>query len=242
MDKKLYSIFELKKHHRVYNELIEFLKKHKSLKVVSAFSHLVAAEDKNEDEFTLKQINTFKAVTDELETKLNTKFLRHILNTSGVQRFSEYQMDMVRMGIGLYGIGIDKNSPIRPVATLKTRILQIKQLTAEDTVGYNRRGRLNKNSTIAAIPIGYADGLSRAFGNGNGYVMINGKRAPFVGNICMDVCMIDITDIPNVNEGDMVTVFGTEPTISQLAEKTNTIAYEILTSVSKRVKRIYYQE
>ena len=223
-------------------ELLEFLKKHRSLKVVSAFSHLVAAEDKNEDEFTLKQINTFKVVTEELETKLNTKFLRHILNTSGVQRFPEYQMDMVRMGIGLYGIGIDKNSPIRPVATLKTRILQIKELTAEDTVGYNRKGKLNKASRIAAIPIGYADGLSRAFGNGNGYVMINGRRAPFVGNICMDVCMIDITEIENVNEGDMVTVFGAEPNISELAEKTNTIAYEILTSISKRVKRIYYQE
>jgi alanine racemase len=159
-----------------------------------------------------------------------------------VQRFPEYQMDMVRMGIGLYGIGIDKNSPIRPVATLKTRILQIKELTAEDTVGYNRKGKLNKPSRIAAIPIGYADGLNRAFGNGNGYVMINGKKAPFVGNICMDVCMIDITGIENVNEGDMVTVFGTEPNISELAQKTNTIPYEILTSVSKRVKRIYYQE
>ena len=224
------------------DELIEFLKNNKSLKVESAFSHLVASEDPAEDEFTLKQINTFKAVTEELETKLNTKFLRHILNTSGVQRFPEHQMDMVRMGIGLYGIGIDKNSPIRPVATLKTRILQIKELTAEDTVGYNRRGRLNKNSTIAAIPIGYADGLSRAFGNGNGYVMVNGKKAPFVGNICMDVCMIDITDIENVNEGDMVTVFGTEPNVSELAAKTNTIPYEILTSISKRVKRIYYQE
>lgn len=223
-------------------ELLEFLKKHRSLKVVSAFSHLVASEDPAEDEFTLKQIKTFQAVTDKLQNSLNIKFLRHILNTSGVQRFPEYQMDMVRMGIGLYGIGIDKNSPIRPVATLKTRILQIKELTAEDTVGYNRKGKLNKPSRIAAIPIGYADGLSRAFGNGNGYVMINGKKAPFVGNICMDVCMIDITEIENVNEGDMVTVFGAEPNISELAEKTNTIAYEILTSISKRVKRIYYQE
>jgi alanine racemase len=222
--------------------LIEFLKNNQSLKVESAFSHLVASEDPAEDEFTLKQIKTFQNVTDKLQNSLNIKFLRHILNTSGVQRFPEYQMDMVRMGIGLYGIGIDKNSPIRPVATLKTRILQIKELTAEDTVGYNRKGKLNKPSRIAAIPIGYADGLSRAFGNGNGYVMINGKKAPFVGNICMDVCMIDITGIENVNEGDMVTVFGTEPNISELAEKTNTIPYEILTSVSKRVKRIYYQE
>lgn len=224
------------------DELIEFLKNNKSLKVESAFSHLVASEDPAEDEFTLKQIKTFQYFTDKLQNSLNIMFLRHILNTSGVQRFPEYQMDMVRMGIGLYGIGIDKNSPIRPVATLKTRILQIKDLTAEDTVGYNRKGKLNKASRIAAIPIGYADGLSRAFGNGNGYVMINGKKAPFVGNICMDVCMIDITGIENVNEGDMVTVFGTEPNISELAAKTNTIPYEILTSISKRVKRIYYQE
>ena len=224
------------------DELIDFLSKNKSLKVESAFSHLVAAEDKNEDEFTLKQIETFKRITYKLQNSLNITFLRHILNTSGIQRFPEYQMDMVRMGIGLYGIGIDENSPIRPVATLKTRILQIKELEAEETVGYNRKGKLGKPSRIAAIPIGYADGLSRSFGNGNGYVLLNGKKAPFVGNICMDVCMIDITDIENVNEGDMVTVFGAEPSISELAQKTNTIPYEILTSISKRVKRIYYQE
>ena len=222
--------------------LIEFLKNTQSLKVESAFSHLVASEDPEEDEFTLKQIEIFKNTTDRLHKELNISFLRHILNTSGIQRFSKYQMDMVRMGIGLYGIGIDENSPIRPVATLKTRILQIKELEAEETIGYNRKGKLNKTSRIAAIPIGYADGLSRAFGNGNGYVMVNGERAPFIGNICMDVCMIDITGIENVNEGDMVTVFGTEPSISELAKKTNTIPYEILTSISKRVKRIYYQE
>ncbi len=222
--------------------LIEFLKNNQSLKVESAFSHLVASEDPEEDEFTLKQIEIFKNITDRLHKELNILFLRHILNTSGIQRFSKYQMDMVRMGIGLYGIGIDENSPIRPVATLKTRILQIKELESEETIGYNRKGKLNKTSRIAAIPIGYADGLSRAFGNGNGYVMVNGKKAPFIGNICMDVCMIDITGIENVNEGDMVTVFGTEPSISELAKKTNTIPYEILTSISKRVKRIYYQE
>ena len=222
--------------------LIEFLKNTQSLKVESAFSHLVASEDPEEDEFTLKQIEIFKNTTDRLHKELNISFLRHILNTSGIQRFSKYQMDMVRMGIGLYGIGIDENSPIRPVATLKTRILQIKELGATETIGYNRKGKLNKASRIAAIPIGYADGLSRAFGNGNGYVMVNGEKAPFIGNICMDVCMIDITGIENVNEGDMVTVFGTEPSISELAKKTNTIPYEILTSISKRVKRIYYQE
>lgn len=224
------------------DELINFLSENKSLKVVSAFSHLVASEDPAEDDFTQKQIEIFKKITDRLQKELNISFLRHILNTSGIQRFSEYQMDMVRMGIGLYGIGIDEKSPIRPVATLKTRILQIKELGATETIGYNRKGKLNKTSRIAAIPIGYADGLSRAFGNGNGYVMVNGKKAPFIGNICMDVCMIDITGIENVNEGDMVTIFGVEPSISELAKKTNTIPYEILTSISKRVKRIYYQE
>lgn len=222
--------------------LVEFFKNNKSLKVESAFSHLAAAEDANEDNFTKNQIQTFQYITEELQNKLNIKFLRHILNTSGIQRLPEYQMDMVRMGIGLYGIGIDENSPIRPVATLKTRILQIKELDEDQTVGYNRKGKLNRKSKIAAIPIGYADGLSRAFGNGNGYVIVKGRKAPFVGNICMDVCMIDITDIPNVNEADMVTIFGVEPSISELARKTNTIPYEILTSISKRVKRIYYQE
>lgn len=224
------------------NELIDFLKKNKSLKVESVFSHLVASEDDNEDAFTKKQINLLQEFTEKLKSGIKYKFLCHILNTSGIQRFPEYQMDMVRMGIGLYGIGINENSPIRPVATLKTRILQIKELDKNETVGYNRKGKISRNSRIAAIPIGYADGLSRAFGNGNGYVMVNGIKSKFIGNICMDVCMIDVTDIPNVNEGDMVTIFGNEPSITALAKKTNTIPYEILTSVSKRVKRIYYQE
>ncbi len=223
-------------------ELVKRLKQMPGVKAVSAFSHLAAAEDPKEDNFTVTQINNFKKATDYLKSNLNNEIIRHILNTSGVQRLSDYQFEMVRLGIGLYGVGLNEQSDIQNVATLKTIILQIKEIPASETVGYNRRGVLNRNSRIAAIPIGYADGLSRAFGRGNGYVLINGKRAPFIGNICMDVCMVDITDIEGVAEGDEVIVFNDELTISELAAKTGTIPYEILTSVSKRVKRVYYWE
>lgn len=218
------------------------LKKLPSVKVASAFSHLAAADDPDEDAFTLHQLDTFGKATEQLQQELGHKFIRHILNTAGTWRFSDYQMDMVRMGIGLYGIGWNESSDIRTVATLKTIILQIKNIKKDDTVGYNRRGVLSRDSRIAAIPIGYADGLNRAFGNRRGHVIVKGHPAPFVGNICMDVCMIDITDIDGVKEGDEVIVFGDNPTISQLAETTGTIPYEILTSVSPRVKRVYVSE
>lgn len=223
-------------------ELVKRIKSAPGVKVVSAFSHLAAAEDPAEDEFTASQIGRFTRATEYLRSNLGSDILRHILNTSGVQRLSDYQFEMVRLGIGLYGIGLNEKSDIQNVATLKTIILQIKDINPDETVGYNRRGVLSRTSRIAAIPIGYADGLSRAFGRGNGYVLINGKRAPFIGNICMDVCMVDITDIEGVKEGDEVIVFNDELTISELAAKTGTIPYEILTSVSKRVKRVYYWE
>lgn len=223
-------------------ELVQRLKGMPGVKVVSAFSHLAAAEDPAEDKFTASQIDTFTRATDYLRENLGNDIIRHILNTSGVQRLSDYQFEMVRLGVGLYGVGLNEKSDIQNVATLKTIILQIKEIEPDETVGYNRRGVLNRHSKIAAIPIGYADGLSRAFGRGNGYVLINGKRAPFIGNICMDVCMVDITDIEGVKEGDEVIVFNDELTISELAAKTGTIPYEILTSVSKRVKRVYYWE
>lgn len=223
-------------------ELVQRLKGMPGVKVVSAFSHLAAAEDPAEDKFTASQIGTFTRATDYLRENLGNDIIRHILNTSGVQRLSDYQFEMVRLGVGLYGVGLNEKSDIQNVATLKTIILQIKEIEPDETVGYNRRGVLNRHSKIAAIPIGYADGLSRAFGRGNGYVLINGKRAPFIGNICMDVCMVDITDIEGVKEGDEVIVFNDELTISELAAKTGTIPYEILTSVSKRVKRVYYWE
>ncbi|MCQ2350818.1 MAG: bifunctional UDP-N-acetylmuramoyl-tripeptide:D-alanyl-D-alanine ligase/alanine racemase [Paludibacteraceae bacterium] len=223
--------------------LVEKLKGMNGVKAVSAFSHLAAAEDPNEDEFTASQIEKFTRSTDYLKQNLNPNIIRHILNTSGVQRISDkYQFEMVRLGVGLYGVGLNEKSDIQNVATLKTIILQIKEIPANETVGYNRRGVLNRTSKIAAIPIGYADGLNRAFGRGNGCVLVNGKRAPFIGNICMDVCMIDITDIDGVKEGDEVTVFNSDLTISELAAKTGTIPYEILTSISKRVKRVYFSE
>ena len=185
-----------------------------------------------------------KQVTEELQNKLNIKFLRHILNTSGIQRLPEYQMDMVRMGIGLYGIGIDENSPIRPVATLKTRILQIKELDEDQTVGYNRKGKLNRKSKIAAIPIGYADGLDRHLSCGRWSMLVEGKAAPIVGRVCMDSCMIDVTDIKGVKEGDQVVVFSPKAgnSAEDMAEELATIPYEIITSVAARVKRIYVRE
>lgn len=222
--------------------LIDLFKHTNVVKVISAFSHLAAAEDPAMDAFTKSQIDLFEACTSTLQSALPYPFLRHILNTSGIQRFPLHQYDMVRMGIGLYGVGIDSQSPIQNVATLKTVILQIKELKQGETIGYNRKGVLLRDSKVAAIPIGYADGLDRAFGGGNGYALVRGQKAPFLGNICMDVCMIDVTDIEDVSENDTVTIFGNDLTISELAEKTKTIPYEILTGVSARVKRVYYQE
>lgn len=222
--------------------ITKILKNIPNVKAVSAFSHLAAAEDPSEDEFTKEQIARFSRATTYLRENLNPELIRHILNTSGVQRLGEYQFEMVRLGIGLYGVGLNEKSDIQNVATLKTIILQIKELKAGETVGYNRRGVLERDSRIAAIPIGYADGLSRSFGRGNGYVLVRGKRAPFIGNICMDVCMIDITGIDGVKEGEEVIIFNDELTISELAAKTDTIPYEILTNVSKRVKRVYVWE
>lgn len=222
--------------------LTALLKHNHIVQVASAFSHLAAAEDPNMDAFTKQQIDLFETCTNTLQKSLPYPFLRHILNTSGIQRFPMHQYEMVRMGIGLYGVGIDAQSPIQNVATLKTVILQIKELPKGETIGYNRKGVLQRDSKVAAIPIGYADGLDRAFGGGNGYALVRGQKAPFLGNICMDVCMIDVTDIEDVSENDIVTIFGDDLTISELAQKTNTIPYEILTGVSQRVKRIYYHE
>lgn len=222
--------------------LIQTLQRQKCVQVASVFSHLAASEDPSMDTFTLQQISLFEACTNTLQQALPYSFIRHILNTSGIQRFAQYQFDMVRMGIGLYGVGINQASPIQNIATLTTVILQIKELQQGETIGYNRKGILQRNSKVAAIPIGYADGLDRAFGSGNGYALVRGQKAPFLGNICMDVCMIDVTDIPDVSVNDTVTIFGNDLTISELAQKTNTIPYEILTGVSQRVKRIYYQE
>ena len=209
--------------------------------VKSVFSHLAGSDSPVFDAFTREQINRFTQETSDLEKALNYPFLKHILNSAGIERFPEAQFDMVRLGIGLYGISAIDQKNLKPVATLKTRILQIREVKKEETVGYNRKGTLQRDSRIACLPIGYADGLDRRLGNGNLSVLIRGKKCPTVGNICMDICMADITDT-NAEEGDAAILFGEEITIGSWAEKLQTIPYEILTSISPRVKRIYYKE
>ena len=170
-------------------------------------------------------------------------FLKHICNSGGTSRFKQAHFDMVRLGIGMYGVGVDKaeQAKLKNVGSLKSRISQIKHLEEGDTVGYNRRGKIIKPSDIATIPIGYADGLNRKLGNGAGHLYVNGKSAPIVGNVCMDMCMIDVTGF-NAKEGDEVVVFDSFKTLKNLADTLGTITYEILTSVSARVKRVYLQE
>ena len=187
------------------------------------------------------EMTAFEKASMLLQEAFPYKILRHICNSAGIERFPGAQFDMVRLGIGLYGISPIDNSIMNNVSTLKTTILQIRDVPEEDTVGYSRKGHLVRPSRIAAIPIGYADGLNRHLGNGRAYCLVNGQRAPYVGNICMDVCMIDVTDI-DCKEGDSVEIFGDHLPITVLSDVLETIPYEVLTSVSTRVKRIYYQD
>ena len=222
-------------------ELIARLKRQTSVIPRSVFSHLVGSDSTQFDAFTRHQIETFERASEELQEAFPHKILRHICNTAGIERYPGAQFDMVRLGLGLYGVNPCTNRMIHNVSTLKTTILQIREVPQEDSVGYSRKGRLNRDSRIAAIPIGYADGLNRRLGNGNAYCLVNGQKAPYVGNICMDVCMIDVTDI-DCKEGDKVVIFGDELPVTLLADVLETIPYEILTSVSTRVKRVYYQD
>lgn len=221
--------------------LIKRLKVQNSVIPRSIFSHLVGSDSAEFDEFTRGQIALFDRVSTEFQEAFTHRILRHICNSAGAERFPEAQFDMVRLGIGLYGIDPATNAIIHNVSTLKTTILQIRNVPANETVGYSRKGVLTRDSRIAALPIGYADGLNRHLGNGNAYCLVNGKPAPYIGNICMDVCMIDVTDI-DCKEGDQVIVFGNDLPITNLSDKLGTIPYEILTSVSSRVKRVYYQD
>ena len=221
-------------------ELIERLKRQTSVIPRSVFSHLVGSDSEQFDAFTRNQIETFEKASAELQEAFPHKILRHICNTAGIQRYPGAQFEMVRLGLGLYGVDPHTNQMLHNVSTLKTTILQIRDVPQEDSVGYSQKGRLNRDSRIAAIPIGYADGLNRRLGNGNAYCLVNGQKAPYVGNICMDVCMIDVTDI-DCKEGDKVIVFGDDLPVTVLSDVLGTIPYEILTSVSNRVKRIYYQ-
>ena len=221
-------------------ELIHRLKRQAAVVPRSVFSHLVGSDSSQFDTFTRRQIETFEKASDELQAAFPYKIIRHICNTAGIERYPGAQFDMVRLGIGLYGVNPYTNEMLHNVSTLKTTILQIRDVPQEETVGYSRKGRLSRDSRIAAIPIGYADGLNRHLGNGNAYCMVNGQKAPYVGNICMDVCMIDVTDI-ECKEGDKVIIFGDDLPVTVLADVLHTIPYEILTSVSNRVKRVYYQ-
>lgn len=213
------------------------------LKVESVFSHLAASESAEEDAFTLQQVNLFKTFTGLLRSALPYPFIRHIANSAAIIRHPHAHFDMVRLGIGLYGIEISSHAlQLQTVATLRTTIAQVKHIKRGETVSYNRKGIAERDSTIGTVRIGYADGYSRKFGNGKGQMWVGGKRVPVMGTVCMDMTIIDITDVPGLKEGDEVIVFGEDPSLEQLALWANTIPYEIMTSISQRVKRVYYQE
>jgi alanine racemase len=225
------------------NQLIVRLKNQRSIRIQSIFSHLVGSEDHTLDTFTRKQIKEFEQIANSIAQHFNYPIVKHIANSAAIARFPEAHFDMVRLGIGLYGISnYDfEKSRLQTVATLRTIISQIHFVKAGDTVGYNKKGILTKDSKIATIPIGYADGLSRRLSNGKGAFYVNGFMAPVVGNVCMDMTMIDVSNIP-CNEGDEVIIFGEKNPITAIAQQAETIPYEILTGISRRVKRVYYQE
>ncbi len=224
-------------------DLLNALEKFPQLKVQSVFSHLAGSEDPQHDPFTLQQMATFKKACDRIEAALSYKVIRHISNSAGITRFPDAHLDMVRLGIGMYGVGsgaLDQQH-LQLVGTLKTRISQIRHLSAGETVGYGRRGVITDAASVAVIPIGYADGFSRMLGNGTHGVYINDHFCRTIGNICMDMCMIDVTAVP-CNEGDEVIIFSTIEHLQALARALHTITYEVLTNVSARVKRVYVQE
>lgn len=224
-------------------ELIQKIKKNPNIVVESCFSHLAGAENNALNDFTKRQIHLFNEMSSYISEKLDYPILKHILNSAGILRYPDAQFDMVRLGIGLYGIASvgDEQKDLENVGTLRTIISQIKKISANESVGYSRKWIAAKDSIIAIIPIGYADGLNRKLGNGVGKVLINNKFAPIIGNICMDMCMIDITDI-EAKENDEVIIFNDKYTVTEIAKSLDTIPYEILTGISRRVKRVYYQE
>lgn len=225
------------------NELIVRIKNNKQLTIKSVFSHLAATDEQEHDDFTHQQIKKFTEMTEKISLHFAYPIMKHILNSAGIIRFPDSQFDMVRLGIGLYGIGANtfEQGQLENVSTLKTSISQIKNIPLNETIGYSRKGIATRDIQIATVPIGYADGLSRKLSEGKGKMIVNGKPAPIIGNVCMDMCMIDITDI-NASENDEVIVFGEAYSIAEVAKDVGTIPYEILTNVSRRVKRVYYQE
>lgn len=222
------------------SQIASTLEKTSTLKVKGIFSHLAASEDLNEKEFTLKQIETFKQTSSDLIKTLGYSPFLHLSNTSGILNYPEAHFNMVRTGIGLYGFGNDEafNKNLKPISTLKTCISQIHTLEKGDSLGYNRAFIAPKKTITATLPIGHADGINRQLGQGNGFVIINNQKAPIIGNVCMDMIMVNITGIL-CQEGDEVILFDTTNTANKLAGKGNTISYELITSVSQRVKRTF---
>ena len=241
------------------DEVIRRLKSQNAIIPRSVFSHFVGSDSDDFDNFSTMQFEKFDKASRRLQAAFPHKIIRHMDNSAAIQHFPERQMDMCRLGLGLYGYDPRdaapaaselsaatpvsfSAAPLRPVSTLKTTILQLRRVPKDETVGYSRRGVLTRDSLIAAIPIGYADGLNRHLGRGAGYCLVKGQKAPYVGNICMDVAMIDVTDIPNVHEGDSVEIFGEHLPASVLSDILDTIPYEVLTGVSNRVKKVYFQD
>jgi alanine racemase len=224
-------------------EAIEILKQNKNIRIASVFSHLSGSDESIHDGFSREQFERFENSYQKLSVELSIKPIRHILNSAGILRLPGFQMDMVRLGIGLYGVNpTEENfSELLPVASLKTVISQIKKIRKGETVGYGRKGKAENDLTIATIAIGYADGFSRSFSQGKGHVLVNGKKTSVIGNVCMDMTMVDITGI-SANEGDEVIIFGDGLSIHDVARSINTIPYEILTSTSERVKRVFVSD
>ena len=220
------------------NDLISLISKQQEIQIASVFSHLASSENNLDKSFTSRQIDQFTAICNDIEAQTNNPILKHILNSSGIINYPEAQFDMVRLGIGLYGIG---NEKLQNCSSLKSTISQIKNVPAGESIGYNRSYFADKTMRIAIVAIGYADGLNRALSNKKGCVYIHGEKANIIGNICMDMCMVDISHI-EAKEGDEVIIWNTQKHILNLAEKLNTIPYEILTNVSQRVKRVFVKE
>lgn len=220
--------------------IVKKLKATKSVIVKSLFSHLAASEDPNELDFTSTQIKNFKHIALEFKNKIGYKPWLHLCNTSGVINYAEAHLDMVRCGIGLYGFGnsVKEDKNLKPIASLKSVVSQIHNIEKNESVGYNRAYKAKGFEKTATIPIGHADGIGRKYGNGNGFVIINGEKAPIIGNVCMDMIMVNITNI-DCNEGDEVIIFNEEHKASFFAESANTISYEIITAISQRVKRVF---
>jgi alanine racemase len=228
---------------RDLDELITLLTSNPNIRVASIFSHLAGADELQHDTFSTIQSERFSRWADAISKVLGYKPLYHILNTPGILRLPHLQFDMVRLGIGLYGVDptTERFHELKPVATLKTIISQIRNIAKGESIGYGRKGMAEHDMTLATIAVGYADGFSRAFSRGVGHVLINGKRAPVIGNVCMDMSMVDVTDI-DAEEGDEVILFGAQLPIQEVAASIKTIPYEILTNTSERVKRVFVAE